>query len=308
MKKKLSFFIKGLTSFILLYLIVRKLGISQLVGKLSEGEIDYLFAGISLGLICNAIKLFKWSYLVNSTIKSSFWDNFKSYTLGNSFGLVTPLRAGELGRALYYQKEHSSYIVGLTIFDRGLDVTAVLVLSVAGSFALFGPAFGSVITLSAVFATVSLFKSNFILEIIRRMLPDRLRKARVIEFLNSLDRLDISYVSISLGLSLLAFMLSIIELYFLILAFEKVTITAVFLSIPMMSLSNVLPISIMGLGVREGVAFYLLSQFGVSGYASVSAAFLSFIVNNLLLGITGVFFISKIKVLKSGTVSQYAEK
>ena len=101
-------------------------------------------------------------------------------------------------------------------------------------------------------------------------------------------------------LTLKGFPSVIVELYFMILAFDSVSLCAVFLSKPMINLSSLIPISIAGLGVREGVGFYLLSRFQVSGHASVSAVFLSFLVNYLLLAVIGVFFMPRTRMLSSG--------
>ena len=294
MSKNASLILKSLISLILLYLILEKLGIEQLISRLSDGKLEYLLYGILLGLVCNLIKLYKWTYLVDGTLICSFWDGLRSYTIGNTLGLITPLRVGELGRALYFDKRYYSRIAGLTIFDRALDVAAVLILSVLGAFFFFGTKIGIVTILLNAALIISLYNIKKIWHILKNFVPNKYQKIRLIELLSSVDHLSVFHISIFLLFSLLAFSISIIELYFLILAFEIVSFKAVVLSIPLMSLSNILPISIMGLGVREGVAFYLLAKFSVTGCASVSASLLSFFINNLLLGIIGILFIPKI--------------
>lgn len=299
MKKYIALGFKIIVSFILLYLILDKLGVAQLVKNIVEGKLEFLCLGLLIGLLCNIIKIAKWSYLTGSVHKYSFWVGFQSYTLGFCFGLLTPLRAGELGRALFYSKEYFPQIISLTVLDRGLDIIAVMILSIAGSFLLIGNLFGIVIILSVVILIVFLYRFNVFVNILKKILPSKWLRKSILDFINHTANLNKKYISFSMGLSLLAFTLSVIELYFFVYAFDDVSMKAVALSIPLMSLSNLLPISIMGIGVREGVAFILLSKFNVSGYASVSAAFLSFVVNNLLLSAIGALFVSKISFSKS---------
>jgi uncharacterized membrane protein YbhN (UPF0104 family) len=58
----------------------------------------------------------------------------------------------------------------------------------------------------------------------------------------------------------------------------------------------VIPVSLMGFGVREGISILLLSNFQISSVTALSAAFLFFIINNFSISIVGVIFLSRVEI------------
>ena len=60
------------------------------------------------------------------------------------------------------------------------------------------------------------------------------------------------------------------------------------LTLPIILVVSSLPISIMGLGLREGTAALLLSRYGVPMESAVAAAFSLFVINALLPGLVGL--------------------
>jgi len=75
-------------------------------------------------------------------------------------------------------------------------------------------------------------------------------------------------------------------------AFQPVSFLVVFSVLPIIVLISNFPITIGGLGLREGVAALMLNSFGVSPAIAVMASFLLFCVNNLLPGAIGFIFLS----------------
>ncbi len=70
-------------------------------------------------------------------------------------------------------------------------------------------------------------------------------------------------------LAILSACVAIIQCYLLVNAFQPADFSTVFFTFPLIILTNIVPVTISGLGVREGAAVLLLPQFGVSGYDGV---------------------------------------
>ncbi len=68
------------------------------------------------------------------------------------------------------------------------------------------------------------------------------------------------------------------------------------LTFSIMILSNLLPITIGGLGVREALSVLILRRYGVSDAVAVNAAFLSYLTNTVLPGVVGSFLIPRARV------------
>lgn len=297
MKNYLVTILKVLVSGALLYLISKEIDWSQLIVSIRQGNFVYLFIGIITGCGFNLIKFIKWHYLIRTGDHNySFSDGVKSYMIGNCLGMITPMRAGDLGRALYFHTEDRPRIIGLTIMDRFTELVAVLALSVGGCFILLNKGVGMIVVLLAFSGILSLYAAGFLHGIFKRIIPDGKIGGKIDKLMDILRLIDRNTVSMVLLLSLAAFVLCIIQFYFLISAFEKISLSSTFLATPLVTLSSILPVSIMGLGVREGISIVLLAKFNISAATAVSAAFLFFLINNVSISGIGIYYLSKVKI------------
>lgn len=304
MKSKLPTILKIIISGILLYVIFLKIDFGQLILSFRKGDIARLLIGVALGCGFNLVKFMKWHYLINAGEHNhSFVDGIKSYMIGNSLGMVTPLRAGDLGRALYFGREERARIMGLTVMDRFTELVVVLLLSIAGSFMLFDRGAGLVVLTVAVTGVVMLYSAGLLNGIFRGIVANGRIGNKLIRLTDILRVLDKKTISVILMFSIIAFLLCIIEFYFLISAFEVISLPAVFMVAPLITLSSILPVSLMGLGVREGISIVLLENFGISAPAAVSAAFLLFVINNASISAIGIIFLTKVKIKEPKSVN-----
>lgn len=297
MKNNCLYLLKILVSGILLYLIISKMDWQQLTYSLKHANLFYITMGLLFGLGFNIIKFVKWHTLIKSgNNKHSYWDGAKSYMIGNALGLVTPMRAGDIGRALYFLPADRPRIIGLTIMDRLVDLIAVLVLSIGGSFILINSGFGVLVIILSTFSLFIVYGGDSICKKLLAIMPDTNATEKVGKCLRSLSDLDFKEITVALFLAFLAFILIIFEFYCLVTAFEDIALPSIYLVTPLITLSTILPISLMGLGVREGLSIYFLAIFGVSAPAALSAAFLFFLINNVSISIIGVLYLGKVEV------------
>lgn len=297
MKKHLLFIIKIIVSGILLYLIFRKIDCSQLTVSFKQANFFNFFLGIIFGLVFNLVKFMKWRNLIRTgSHKCSYWDGAKSYMIGNALGIITPMRAGDLGRALYFPTQDRPKIIGLTIIDRLMDLAAVLVLCIAGGFLLINTHFGILVSAAFAVSLLILYSPVFLSNIVAKNSSNYFLKEKLRNLFDILKILDLRTISISLFLSLMAFILTVFEFYYIVGAFEKSSLIMVFLATPLITLSALLPITFMGLGVREGLSVYLFSMFGVANATGFSAAFLGFVINNVSISLIGIIYLSKIRL------------
>lgn len=305
MKKYLFLIIKIVVSISLLYFIFLQVDWHQFPNSIKSADLNCLFMAFILGAVFNLIKFLKWKALINShDQKHSYLDSAKSYMIGNALGMVTPMRAGDLGRALYFVSKERPRIMLLTIKDRFIDLIIVFLIAIAGSFILVNKGFGLLIIMlfgSGLLILYGPFRTH---DILMKVIPERFLKGKFNNMIKGFSSLNRRTTSYALILSLVSFLIIIVEFYYLVLAYEDINLVSIYLVAPLITISTILPISIMGFGVREGLSIYLLAKFGVSPTAALSAAFLFFIINNFSISLIGVFFLAKIKVSKNTALKE----
>jgi len=94
-----------------------------------------------------------------------------------------------------------------------------------------------------------------------------------------------------LGVTFSCYGVVIVEFYWLVNNYQSCRFDLVCLSQPLIMLVNIVPVTIAGLGVREGAAVVLLSSFGVAGPVAISSAFMLFLLNTAFPALIGVLLL-----------------
>ncbi|MCZ6679287.1 MAG: hypothetical protein O7E52_18815, partial [Candidatus Poribacteria bacterium] len=114
------------------------------------------------------------------------------------------------------------------------------------------------------------------------------RKSWVMERLRLLRQLPRRLIALNASLACACFGVMMLQFHLLLRSLEPVGWQVGFTLPIILVVTASLPISIMGLGLREGTAALLLSRYGVPMESAVAAAFSLFVVNALLPGLIGI--------------------
>jgi hypothetical protein len=207
--------------------------------------------------------------------------------------LVTPARLGELVRVAYLRDPQKLKIGGLVMIDKGLDVLVLCVLAIPGAWALVGPLAGVAFVVVAAAGLAAVYNPRHMHRALMSMssrTPEAIgmRLERVWASLESLSpRADTAYIA----LTLLSFIIVLVQFGIILSSWRAPTLGLVVLTFPLVVLTNVLPITVGGLGVREGAAALLLAHYGVPTADAVLAALLMFTINTALPGIVGALLL-----------------
>lgn len=266
-------------------------------------EITILFREIKIASFLYAIGLFpifillksiKWYVLVCDEIKSrKFLPVVKSLLIGMSIALITPMRLGELTRALWLDSDKKTYLSGLVIVDKVIDVVTLIIFSSLIIY-LYTP-IKSIIMISffAVFCLLILYNGKRSSIVIRKIihsfpyLPFKDKLLMLVECLSQITRTKITCIFI---LTFATFFVVILQGHLLTLSFDCIAFKFSFIAWPLIILTNLLPITFGGIGPREAAAVLLLSKmFGISKAAAISSSLTLFFINSLIPGIIGIF-------------------
>jgi glycosyltransferase 2 family protein len=272
----------------LLGLVLYKVNLGHVMRAAGSARPQYLLFALLLTVPFLYFKALRWHMMLEAAgVRATFGEATLSLMGGMSVALITPARLGELVRGAYLHDPQKMKIAGLVLLDKGFDVLVLICLSAAGAWVLLGAWAGVAFTALSVLGLIAVYRpAPFLRLLLRRPTPGIIH-VKIERVAGSLEMLTPAATSTFLVLTLLSFVVVLLQFGIILLSWQSWRFDIVFLTFPIVVLTNVLPITIGGLGVREATAAALLGHFGVSQSHAVLAALLMFTVNTALPGILG---------------------
>lgn len=282
----ISTILKLVATIVILALVIRSLDLDKLSGALSTIDWHWLVLGSVASALFVALRIIKWRELTRTNaMRASGKEIARTALLGLGVGLITPVRLGEIvGVAPFPRAERGRAILAHG-YDRLYELLAVLIFSLPAAFLLLGWT-GRLVSVAVVLAyglgllaTQSLY--------VRRKFGGLalLRKVPKIEAL--LDAIIVTSPAYWL-LSVAYFLTGYILLVCFIVGIEPIDNWQAVSILPVVTLSNLISITIGGLGVREGLAAALSPSVGLGPEVAAAAFFLAFFSTRLIPGILGL--------------------
>ena len=267
---------------VLIVILCYRLDLHQIADLGQQANWTFLVIASILTLPFVLLKTLKWHQLLKTDQpQTPYALALRSFLIGMGASLFTPARVGELARIACFPRQRSE-VFALVIADKFIDMSTLLGVFVL-SLALLSPWLGVVGLFGLgclwvlIYTGVSLTKGAKWMSQ-RSWLAERLRLLR---------QLPRRLIVLNAGFACACFGLMFLQFYLLLSSLQPVG-WQVGLTLPIILVVSSLPISIMGLGLREGTAALLLSRYGVPMEAAVAAAFSLFVINALLPGLVGL--------------------
>lgn len=279
-------------SLLLLALVILKVHPERVGAALSSASPVYLLEALALTLIFLAVKSLRWYLMLRAAgVDASVGEAATSLLGGMGLALVTPARLGELVRVAYLRDGQKWKIGGLVMLDKGFDVLVLAGLSIAGAWKLLGPLAGIAFVAATICGLAAVYWPVMVSAALHRLSGGLPWRTRLEAAWSSLDSLSRENTTTFIALTVLAFVVVLLQFGLILLSWRGWSFDVVFLTFPIVVLTNVLPVTIGGLGVREGAAALLLSHYGVSPADAALAAFLMFCINTALPGLVGALLL-----------------
>lgn len=279
-------------SALLLGIVLLKIQPEHLGAALGSANFGYLAIALVLTVPFLALKALRWHLMLEAAgIDATFSEATVSLLGGMGLALITPARLGELVRVAYLPSAAKWKAGGLVLIDKAFDVLVLAGLSVAGAWVLLGSVPGILFAFAAAGGLVIVFRPKS-LSVFLHKLSSRLPLKAILEQVwESLESLSLRSTSIFLVLTVAAFLIVLLQFAVILLSWRGWSLDIVFLTFPLVVLTNVLPLTVGGLGLREGAAALLLAHYGVPAADAALAAFLMFAINTALPGVIGTFLL-----------------
>ena len=267
---------------VLVCLLFHRIDLHRITNLRQIVDWGVLLIAVSLMLPFVLLKSSKWHYLLRANHpQTTYTLALRSFLIGMGASLFTPARVGELARVACFPKPRLE-VFTLVVVDKFIDMSVLL-----GCFLL------SLMLLSPWIGLVGLFGLGCLWILIytgfkfTKNTKWISQKSWLVERVHLLRQLPQHLIAFNACFACACLGLMSLQFYLLLSSFQSVG-WQVGLMLSIILVVSSLPISIMGLGLREGTAALLLSRYGVPMEAAVAAAFSLFVINALLPGLVGL--------------------
>lgn len=299
MRKILSFILPFIGLALFVY-IVANTGLDKIASVFKQANWRMLLFSPVFVFAIMLLRGMRWRILMRAVgIEYSLWRSSTVWAIGYFAASVTPAKAGDVIRALYVQNDtgRSFGEAFLTVFiDRLWDLLLVLFLGVV-TVLLFSryyielPSFW-IFLLTALGACFCVYLAvnrklmrRLLKPVFEALVPQKYKEAFSLNFHTFYDNLEIyrrkpGVMAVAFLLTILLWAIIFLMAWYLTVVFGmKVHPAYMFLIMPIVTLVELIPISVSGLGTRDATVIYFFSVIGLS-----SAVAVSFSIGYLLVG------------------------
>ncbi len=306
MKKiHISTIIKLLISIILIGWIIHKVNLIKLKDILISANLLWILAAVSLHIYAYWASGKRWQILLNALeVKESVKNLIKSYLVGTFFNQFLPtIVGGDMIRAIDLSEPCQSLTKSLTIIllERFIGIIALLSLVNIGfilrmkyldevSYVSYWPIYAQITFIVSIIVLFSM--GNVITNEVERHVPNKFIKKvlyKILLVLNTLTKFRSHPIPLlkAFVLSVTLQLVFILHYYFLSISIGlHMSFAFLLIIIPIIFLLSMLPVSINGIGLREGLFIYFFSKIGVSPEKSLTICILGFSIT-LFYGLIG---------------------
>ncbi len=306
------FFLKILFSLIVLSLLVYFIDFTSLVSIMRNVKPFYLVLSLFLLIPNIFIQWYRWNALVRIRYKhAGFRSTFPSLLIGLSFGLLTPGRMGEIGRAWFTEYEDKPVLAGYTLLEKFYGQAALLIMGIPALFYFFHEILihnsAMYISLVIIYLLLTVFVLFSVLY--PHKIVGSVKNISFIQRSKLLKNISLGFEQFNRFESIRLFILScafpvvyIFQFYVIMSSFGDFPFFSGMITLTAVMLMNILaPFFFGNLGIRELSAIYFLGNTGLPAEAAFDGSLILFLINLIIPALAGyVLFVTKFKKTDNG--------
>jgi len=295
-KPALGSWVRLVLSLGLLALVLRQVGWQQVWQAVRQAYWPYLTAALAMSLAGIVVRAYRWQVLLKALdMQPSLGRLTALYFVGTFFNNFLPTGVGgDVVRVyeLAQESKRPAAAVGTVLLDRASGLLVLFLIALV-ALAFSYPLVSSQIAAAIVLLCVAGWGGSVF--VLQRSWLQRLGLWRWLEKVDLLrsgyevvaacgGRAIASALGVSLGLNALLIAMNVLIARSLGI---KLSLWYYLLFVPIISFLLVLPVSLSGLGVREGGYVYLFGQAGVPAHLALSLSLIVYAFVNLVPGVIG---------------------
>lgn len=285
--------IKYPVTILILILILRKIDIDSLSVIITQLPVNSLIILFILSLVKIYLQYNNWKTFLNLITESKIKEStmLLSFFAGISFRMVSPGGVGVYGRMflLPAAKRQSFWVI---TYEKFIQTWCIIILGAVGGALYFEdlPFIWKILVIGII----------LILPILLPHLISRENKYRKYagRYINTLVPVTFWQIVINF--------ITIIQYYLFFSNYIEFSLRKAISSVPLVQISNLIPVTISGLGLREYFAIRVYEPLGISGELAISCSLSIFVLSNLLPAMVGVILLLISNIQKrNGRRSEY---
>jgi len=311
---------------IIFVFILSSINLESVLEILSLIRLDFFIISFLLLFVILLLKGVKWKLILKSqNTEINLLNSVKYFLIGFFFSSFTPGRIGDITRATYLARSSSlALALSSVVLDRVIDIVLLVIFASLASIAFFFtynltvlPFEILILTGILIFAMIFLlFKEKYLRIILRPafnlLVPENFKKKIKIGFSDFFLSVKLVLKNkfeflLAIVIGIVVWIISIVFTYYLALSINlNIPFEFMFLLYPIITLGDILPISVSGLGTREAIIIFLFSFISFTPEHAVSFSILLFLVGYVLVAIIGyLLFLSEPIELKKMLKKNY---
>jgi glycosyltransferase 2 family protein len=311
--------ILSLVGIILFIFILSRIDLGALFQILLQTNILFLTLALLVNGVAIVLKSLKWKIIVNSSRSDfSLPESIKAFFVGFSFSTITPAKLGDFVKVLYVTNENCSMGKALStvVIDRLIDIILLFSIALIGIFGFSVFYNIEIISLGSIVLMIAVIITGIYIVLNRKLLSALLRpffnlfvpphlKDKVTLYYNDFFSGLVTFYYdrrrffLSIGVGIISWIPPFLYGYLLALSIGIDTgILFFILVIPVLSLLDLLPISISGIGTRDVALIFLFGLKGISPEQAVAFSLLYLFMSYWLIALigAGVYFRCPIEI------------
>ncbi|HMS82121.1 MAG TPA: lysylphosphatidylglycerol synthase transmembrane domain-containing protein [Nitrospira sp.] len=279
---------------VIVWFLLERIGAERLVTNLQRIDQGWFIWAVLCSPVIVLVSGLKWHQIIRAEAQGlTYWEAIRAFLGGVFFGLLTPGRLGEFGKVALIRQGRLALLSGIAVLERMLDVEVLVIMALWGVWGIFGPqalAVAAVIALCGAWFLASTRLRKNLLSTVLLLVPFKSKAAAVVEGINAVAPGTLAKCA---GLRLLACSIDLFQFYLIANSFDSVKLLHILAVYPLIILTNLIPLTIGGIGIREAMSMYALSFFNVNPETAVSASFLLFAINTFVPGVLGGLVVAR---------------
>lgn len=296
----------------LLAFILRKISVPELVALVRGADAAWMGAAVAVFLVSNIVGGYQWHVLLRAgAVEISAPRTIRVYFVGLFFNNFLPASIGGDAIKVYDVSRIGSsvfQVVAVTMLDRIigifslclLAVVSVVALSSVGSTATLWPYL--LVFLACMTPALALYffrpLSRTLRWLVRFLLPPSWKEggSSILDYLGkfkSRKRLILGLMLLSVVIQAMRVITHVLVAMSLGVSVDPVVFGLFFVFVPLLSLAMIPPITINGLGIREGLGIVLLARAGIGQTDAFAVEFLTYVVSVAVSLLGFAFFVGR---------------
>jgi len=303
-KKAFVFAAKIIVAAAILFFLVRKISLQEIISVLAKANVTFLLSAFLLLLPNLFCQIQKWGTIVRQEKSHAKLSSIiYSLLVGMTLGLMTPGRVGEFGRSFFIKDADWARLMGFTLIDKLIAMSVIYAFGIIGLAHFISVSLHPLVWLPIIitillfilFLFVFLLRPDLLKSVLARFSDFFEKHPLLHKFVNGIEMATPQLSRKLLFYSLLQNIIFCSQLVILVRAFSDIPILSAYYAVfAIMMTKTLLPISFGDLGIRESATIYFFSRLGVIEAAAFNASILLFLINVFLPSLAGaLIFLAK---------------